>query len=502
MKLITIIRSFPSTASCLKIRSLQIFTVSAILFLTACASDQTRQEQGEGQRQIIVQNVTVIDAVDGLRENQSVVVSGDQIVAVGEAEDIAVPEGAEVVDGQGRYLIPGLWDAHVHLTNTPAMRQAMFPLMIVNGITYVRDTAAELDDILAMREESVRLAESEGMAPDVYILGHHIDGRWLSWDSSVSAVTPEEALAHMNELEEVGVDEMKVYELLSPEVFHTVVQEAADRGYKVTAHVPLTMDVVEASDAGLSAMEHMQNLELSCSGVWQEMLDERRQLIAEGTDLTGNEFRQSLKELHTLRALQTQDDERCSEVLGTLARNQTWQIPTLTITTLEGHRLYDRPQWRETFRYLPEQVEAAWLEQAEQMSQTVSSEAGLAYSEWVRTIIPQLPELGIPVMAGTDMPLALLTPGFSLHAELELLAEAGLSPMQVLHAATVAPAEWYGLEEKQGRIAEGMAADLVLLGENPLEDITATRNIEAVVRAGFLHTRSDLDEILHQLESQ
>src|SRR5690625_6031259 len=84
------------------------------------------------------------------------------------------------------------------------------------------------------------------------------------------------------------------------------------------------------------------------------MLDERRKLIAEGTDLTGNELRQSLKELHTLRALQTQDDERCSEVLGTLARNQTWQIPTLTITTLEGHRLYDRPQWRETFRYLPE----------------------------------------------------------------------------------------------------------------------------------------------------
>src|SRR5690625_7981889 len=107
MKLITIIRSFPSIASCLKIRSLQIFTVSAILFLTACASDQTRQEQGEGQRQIIVQNVTVIDAVDGLRENQSVGVSGGQIVAVGEAGDMAVPEGGEGVDGRGRVRIAG-----------------------------------------------------------------------------------------------------------------------------------------------------------------------------------------------------------------------------------------------------------------------------------------------------------------------------------------------------------------------------------------------------------
>src|SRR5690625_7829779 len=115
MKLITIIRSFPSTASCLKIRSLQIFTVSAILFLTACASEQTRQEQGEGQRQIIVQKVTVIDATDGLRENQSVVGSGDQIVAVEEAEDIAVPEYGDGGGGQGRYGNHEMGDAGVDL---------------------------------------------------------------------------------------------------------------------------------------------------------------------------------------------------------------------------------------------------------------------------------------------------------------------------------------------------------------------------------------------------
>ena len=469
--------------------------------MTACGSDQAPQDQNR-QGPIIIQNVTIVDAIDGARQNQSVVISGDRIIEVGLAEQVTAPEGAEVVDGSDKYLIPGLWDAHVHITNTPAMRQAMFPLFIVNGITYVRDTAAELDDILAMREESVRLAESEGMAPDVYILGHHIDGQWLSWDSSVSAVTPEQAMAHMDELEEIGVDEMKVYELLSPEVFHTVVQEAKERGYKVTAHVPLTMDVIEASNAGLSAMEHMQNLELACSGEWQEMLEERRRIIAEGPELPGNEFRQSLQQAHYLRALQTQDAERCDEVLETLARNQTWQIPTLTITTLQGHRLYDRPEWRETFRYLPESVESDWLERAEQMSQTESSEQGLAYTEWVETILPKLPELVIPIMAGTDMPLAQLIPGFSLHAELELMVEAGLTPLQVLHAATVAPAEWYGLEGEQGRIAEGMAADLLLLGENPLEDISATREIEAVVRAGFLHTRSDLDAILQQLESQ
>src|SRR5690625_7922183 len=103
------------------------------------------------------------------------------------------------------------------------------------------------------------------------------------------------------------------------------------------------------------------------------MLDERRKLIAEGTDLTGNEFRQSLKELHTLRALQTQDDERCSEVLGTLARNQTWQIPTLTITTLEGHRLYDRPQWRETLPYPPGEGEGGSVDAAERVATTAPS---------------------------------------------------------------------------------------------------------------------------------
>src|SRR5690625_5920863 len=102
------------------------------------------------------------------------------------------------------------------------------------------------------------------------------------------------------------------------------------------------------------------------------------------------------------------------------------------------------------------------------MSQTVSSEAGLAYSEWVRTIIPQLPELGIPVMAGTDMPFGLLTPGFSLHAGLGLLGGAGVSPMQGPHSAAVGPAGWYGPEGEQGRVGGGMAAELGLVWGNTL----------------------------------
>ncbi|MDD4108433.1 MAG: amidohydrolase family protein, partial [Prolixibacteraceae bacterium] len=128
------------------------------------------------------------------------------------------------------------------------------------------------------------------------------------------------------------------------------------------------------------------------------------------------------------------------------------------------------------------------------------SEVGLAHSYWAYDMIPRLVETGINIMAGTDMPLALLTPGFSLHEELALLVKYGLTPMQAIEAATLKPAEYYGLEDQQGSIAEGMMADLVVLDANPLEDITNTLKINAVMRNGFLHTRDDLDDILSQLE--
>lgn len=473
-----------------------IFTCSFMISYTGCSPKASI----ENEAVIVFKDVSVIDAVNGLRTGQSVIVRGNQIVESGLAEEVNEPSGATIIDGSGKYLIPGLWDAHVHLTNTPAMRPAMFPLFIVNGITYVRDTSAILDLILPMRESAVEASSSQGMAPRVFISGPHIDGPQTSWASSVSAVSADQVDSIVVRLENGGIDEIKVYELLSPEIYFEVLSVANSKGYKVSAHVPLTMDVIEASEAGLASMEHMQNLELSCSSDWDSLLTARQQMIAEGTEKSGNELRGDIHRAQRLHAIQTQDEERCETVLKTLADNHTWQVPTLAFTASAEHRLYAGDGWRKTFRYLPEDVRSDWKNRAIRMSDQSPSEEGLAYANWAYDIIPRLADSGIGIMAGTDMPLSLLTPGFSLHEELALLVRAGLTPIQAIEAATLRPAQYFGLEHQQGTIAKDMMADLVLLDANPLEDITNTQRIHAVMRDGHLHTRDDLDNILEDLK--
>lgn len=467
-----------------------------IFFFTGCSSGASRDDKAS----VVFKDVTVIDAVGGLRTGQSVIVRGNRIVETGPAEEISEPAGATIIDCSGKYLIPGLWDAHVHLTNTLALRPAMFPLFIVNGITYVRDTAATLESILSIREKAGEVALLNGMAPRVFITGPHLDGLQLSWESSVSAVTVEQARFIVDCLIRAGVDELKVYDLIPADIALEVFSLARSKGYPMCAHVPLAMDVIEASNAGLRSMEHMRSLEMACSADWDSLLKARQQMIAEGADKSGNELRQEITRVQQIHAFITQDEERRETVLKTLADNNTWQVPTLVITSHAEHRIYAREDYRKTFQYLPEPVRSQWEESAARRAEQLPSEEGLAYASWAYDMIPRLVEAGVGIMAGTDMPLAQLTPGFSLHEELALLVNAGLTPMQAIEAATLRPAEYFGLENQQGYIAEGMMADLVILDANPLEDINNTKRIRAVMREGHLHTRDDLDKILSRLE--
>lgn len=474
-----------------------------VLFLLLASSCQSTDDGREDAPDaLLIENVHLVDAVHGLRETQDLLVAGDRIEAIGPSGSLDLPDDVRTFNGQGRYLIPGLWDAHVHVTNTPAMRDSFYPLFLINGITYARDTAMEMEEIEPIREWTRKVHEEHGWAPDLYLIGPHMDGERLSWTSSVSATTPEEARAHIDRLDALGVNEMKVYELIQPDVFHTVLEEATSRGYRVTSHIPLAMDVIEATDAGLTAMEHLQNLEFACAENWEELREERRALIDERSGMEGNELREFLHTHQRGRALDRQDEQRCREVIDHLARNDVWQIPTLVISTLEEHRLFETDEWRATFDYLPAEVRATWLEMAESMSAASSSDVGLQYAEWVRNRVRQIEEADVPMMAGTDMPLVLLTPGFSLQKELELLASTGIEPLRVLEMATLAPAEYYGLEQQQGSLAPGMAADLVLIRSNPLEDIRATQQIDAVVRDGRLFDSEDLDGVKEWLRSQ
>ena len=486
-------------------KALLVIATCYIIFLfTGCSPGDTRDKEAV----FVFENVTVIDAVDGLRSGQSVVVRGDRIVEVGLAGEVKEPSGSTIVDCNGKYMIPGLWDAHVHLTFNEALIPVMYPLFIVKGITYVRDTGGHLDLLLPLREDAGEASLSKGLAPRVFIAGPLIDGLPTIYDGStpsfpdlsVTAVSVEQAGFIADSFINKGVDQIKLYEMLKPDAYYKILSIANSKGYKVSAHVPLSMDVIEASNAGLGSMEHMRNLELSCSSDWETLLKTRQQMLAEGSGKSGGVLRGEIYSAQRMHAFQTQDEERRRIVLKCLADNKTWQVPTLTLVTSAEYRMFSREDYRETFRYLPEPTRSEWEKSAISRADQPPSETGLAFAKWGYDMVPRLAEAGIGIMAGTDAPISLLTPGFSLHEELALLVRAGLTPMQAIESATLRPAQFFGIEDQQGSIGKGMMADLVILDANPLEEITNTQLISTVMRNGHFHSRDDLDEILAQLE--
>lgn len=475
----------------------------SLLFTIGCNSDMGNQTKS----QILFKGVHVIDAADSLRSNMSVVVIGDRINAVGKASDIDAPNGATVIDGQGKYLIPGLWDAHVHLSYNKALISSMFSLFLANGITSIRDTGGHLDLVMPLKEKSMQQVDT---TPRLMVAGPLLDGVPRVYDGdpgrpnlAVGADSPEEARQTVDSLVNAGVDLIKSYEMLTPEAFAAVLDQAQSHGMKVTGHVPLSMDVIDASRQGLNSMEHLRNLEMACSSNHESLLKERLQMLGEGrSEKRGGMLRSSIHEAQRVSAIRSQDEERCSRVLNLLAENNTWQIPTITLLTGSAYRSYTRKEWGDNFRYLPDSVGQSWEKRIlESADEPIDPDSKL-FAGWAMEMISQLKKSGVKIMAGTDTPISFLTPGFSLHEELALLVRGGLSPLRAIESATFLPAQYFEMEDELGLIKKGMFADLLLLNANPLEDINNTRQIESVIKDGKLYTRADLDDILLRLENK
>ncbi len=449
---------------------------------------------------VLFDSVTVIDAKSGERANYYVLISGNKIVEVSD-KPIESPSNCTVVNGKGKYLIPGLWDAHVHVTFTPGLEQSMFPLFLGNGITSIRDTGGLIDEILPWKEKSLKEPNS---TPRLFIAGPLLDGYPNVYNGSpgrpeisVGLKSEEEAIKMVDSLAVAGVDLIKSYEMLSPDLFNTILAAAKKYNLPVTGHVPLSVDAIEASDAGLRSMEHLRNVEMSCSSDFDSLLQARKRMLAKGTDYPGGELRSDIHSAQRMHAFKTFDEQRASQVLAAFKKNGTWQIPTIALTTGGMNRLYEDEEWTKTFKFLPETIETEWIAAANKAKEKQSSDISLAHGEWVLMMVKKLKDSRIKVLAGTDTPIGFLTPGFSLHKELEMLVKGGMQPLEAIESATLLPAMYFNVQDSIGTIDKNMIADLVLLEANPLSDITNTRKINAVVRNGSYYNRKALDSLLN-----
>lgn len=441
---------------------------------------------------LAITDVTVIDAASGAREAQTVLVDDGRITAVQPAD--ATVNAEQTLDGNGRYLIPGLWDFHVHFTYDARFTEQMAGLFLHHGITSVRDTGGPLEALLPV----VQSLRAEGAtAPRVFFAGPLLDGEFVVYDGEnrplLGTGNPDEAAARatMARLDEAGVDFVKIYEMVSPEVFAVLVEEAQTRGLPMDGHVPLSM---RARNVGplVQSLEHLRNIEMDCTADPEAGLAERRAMLENPSGQPGANLRSALHSAFRIPSIEAYDEAECAQVLEALT--STIQVPTLRLNALALAPPFARGDWDDVLAKVPAEVAQDWgAQDAEGLG---GRSPDTTFPQWSLHLVERMHEAGVPIGAGTDTPIGFAVPGYSLHSELEMLVRAGLPPIEALRAATVRPAEFFGMDGELGRIEPGMLADLVLLSANPLDDIRNSRTVEAVVTKGRLLERGALDDLV------
>jgi len=479
----------------------------SLLWLTLVLLFAACQDKGVlFENAICIQSITTIDAENGQQEKQTIVFQQEKIIKIAASDELILAPENTVIDGTGKYLIPGLWDAHVHFAFIEELAPAMFDLFLAYGITSVRDTGGKIDFVKKWKDAA---NANPTNAPRVMIAGPLMDGMPNVYDGSSPARPPlsigledvEAAEKMVEELAAKKVDLLKAYEMLSPAQFEAIMTKAKEKGLLVTGHIPLSMDAISVANLGMNSIEHMRNLELSMAKDSEELLRMRQKLLELGQDEEGGTLRANIHQAQRMEAIANADEEKTKKVLAALKRNNTWQIPTLSVMTAVVDHPFASPEWKKSFDYLPSSVGEKWKESLDRYLEREVPENQKIYAQWMYDMTKRLQEEEIGILAGTDCPIFYLTPGLSLHGELEFLAKAGLSPMEILTSATLSPSQYFSMEDELGLIQEGMFADLLILDANPLEDIKNTQQINSVIRHGKVYDRAALDDLLKEAKN-
>ena len=450
----------------MKLRIVLLLILPVLLF--------ARAKPNHTQAPIAFTHVSLIDVTGGpTRRDTTVLINGDRISAIGESAKLSVPAGAKVVDATGRFLIPGLWDMHVHWYIRDSLT-----LFTANGVTSVRQMFGT-SDLLRWRDE---IAKDSLLGPRMEVASPIIDGPNPVWPNSISVGNEEEGRKAVRKVKQWGADFVKVYSLLPRDAYFGIADEAKRQGITFVGHVPYSLSPGEASDAGQKSIEHLTGILIECSDKETELRDEVQKVRSSGAR---TRFQATM--------LETYDEKKATELFARFVKNQTWQCPTLTVLRSKVYLGDEKFRRDGRLKYIPRQIQQRW---SLRLANRNESDNGKEVFQKELEIVGAMQKAGVPILAGTDTGNPLCFPGFSLHDELALLVIAGLTPVEALRSATLNPAKFFGLDQTLGTIEEGKTADLVLLDADPLADIRNTQRINAVVANGRLFDRKALDKML------
>ncbi|PAU95325.1 amidohydrolase [Aliifodinibius salipaludis] len=449
-----------------------ISRISLFLIISYLAISCTTQNPAE----VVITDTNIIDVETGeIAEGKTIEIRDGKIAEIHNSDNAI--DGENIIDGSGKYVIPGLWDMHVHFRGGDSLiteNKNLLDLFIANGVTTVRDAGGDITP--AILEWEKQIENGELLGPQIFTSGPKLDGSDPSWAGSIELTSVDQVSAAFDSLESLKVDYVKLYDSTIPaDVYLAAVKEAEKRGLKVTGHMPFTVDFNEAVEAGLDATEHMYYV-LKGSSSQEEKITEAVRQGEYG-------FWAALTEV-----IETYDEQTAQKTYEQMAGSGTAVVPTLHIGKVLAQLNEEDHSGDKYLDYIGEGIKETYqgrLQAAKSQSQEATQRRRNLRKLFV-DMIPDIHNAGVNILAGSDSgPYnSFVYPGISLHKELQELETAGLTPLEALQTSVINGPEFFGVSDEYGKVRPNYVADLLLLNGNPLDDIENTEDIHTVIVEG------------------
>jgi imidazolonepropionase-like amidohydrolase len=445
---------------------------------------------------LIIKNIHIVDVANNkILDDQTVVISNDKIVATGHSKKLKWRYKAKsIIDGTGKFIMPSLWDMHVHFGGDTLIHEnkLLLPLYTAMGVSHVRDCAGDISDSVIAWKTAINQNQLQG--PTIFTSGPKLEGPKSIWPGDLEIANEAELKIALDSLQKLDVDFVKITDnTLDPNLFLKSIDASRKRGWKVSGHIPATMTVATYAGAGLSSIEHIGYLQRAAS----DKEDSITQLRAEGK-ITNKEA--------AVLYLKTFNKEVAIEKFKELAANGTAVVPTINgsykTTYLD---LYDYTK-DPYLNYLGPALKRTydWRVQRAANDNAAAIQFRHANFEAAANLLPILFKAGVTILAGTDAGYlnSYNYPGLGMHEELAIMVKYGLTPQEALTCSLLNGPAFFGLQNEYGAVSVNKNADLLILNANPLENIQNTKEIFSFIRKGVYLDRKNLDMLLEQVKQE
>ena len=417
----------------------------------------------------LLTDISLIDTSTGeIASEASILIKGNRIAAI---NPIELPEGIKTVSGKGRYVIPGLSEMHAHIPNNPEYTDRVLKLFIAHGVTNIRGMLGHPSH-LALREQ---LNSGNKLGPYLVTSGPSINGN--------SVKSPQQAIKKITQQVKAGYDLHKIHPGLSKESYGAVTETASKLGSLWGGHISTDVGIVDTVKVGQATIDHLD-------GFIEELA------VRNGGEIANRGF-------FGFSLAHQVNDNSIAKLIAELKPYDYSVVPTETLMqNLAGSGSTDQLMKNPAHRWMPKSVVDGWKNSRDSFwsNPAITKQQADRFLQVRRILLNEFQKQGVPILLGSDAPQWFNVPGDSLHKELELMVESGLTPLQALQTGTHNIFAYYRRTHSVGIIKEGLRADLILLNKNPLESISNSRSIHAVVVAGQFLDRDLLDSLLANLE--